>query len=272
MVDRIRADHRLWRQTARTAEQTERQPDAGKRHPGAFGADSRHALPLPVRRRKPERQNRRRRPHLHDVPEPDDRAGHLRERAGAPADGRRPAARLSCLRARLGRGHQRVRRQLDARPRAETARPAAAAPAIACSTRSSSARSRGPATRRTSDWTPTWRPATAAEQWETNYVGIPASGTPSTAPFGSPLARSSGGPQHLRLRQRHPLRPLLLRRVDRDSGPSAERQPRPGAEGLDPENRARNPRVTSASRCPMTAATSSSARPRNSRPRPPKAT
>jgi hypothetical protein len=32
----------------------------------------------------------------------------------------------------------------------------------------------------------------AAEQWETKYVGIPASGTPSTAPFGSPLLGSSG--------------------------------------------------------------------------------
>src|SRR5262249_52507489 len=31
-----------------------------------------------------------------------------------------------------------------------------------------------------------------AKQWETKYVGIPASGTPSTAPFGSPLAGSSG--------------------------------------------------------------------------------
>jgi hypothetical protein len=33
----------------------------------------------------------------------------------------------------------------------------------------------------------------AAKQWETKYVGIPASGTPSTAPFGSPLAGSSTG-------------------------------------------------------------------------------
>ncbi len=32
-----------------------------------------------------------------------------------------------------------------------------------------------------------------AGQWETKYVGIPASGTPSTVPFGSPLAGSSGG-------------------------------------------------------------------------------
>ena len=33
----------------------------------------------------------------------------------------------------------------------------------------------------------------AAGRWETKYVGIPASGTPSTAPFGSPLVGSSGG-------------------------------------------------------------------------------
>ena len=33
----------------------------------------------------------------------------------------------------------------------------------------------------------------SASGWNTNYVGIPASGTPSTVPFGSPLAGSSGG-------------------------------------------------------------------------------
>jgi hypothetical protein len=33
----------------------------------------------------------------------------------------------------------------------------------------------------------------AAKRWETKYVGIPASGTPSTAPFGSPMLGSSAG-------------------------------------------------------------------------------
>ena len=35
--------------------------------------------------------------------------------------------------------------------------------------------------------------ARSASGWTTNYVGIPASGTPSTVPFGSPLAGSNSG-------------------------------------------------------------------------------
>ena len=108
--------------------------------------------------------------------------------------------------------------------------------------------------------------------WNTSYVGIPASGTPSTVPFGSPLLGSSGGLSAFAFGNGTLCDPCFS---DGSTGipvHMAERQPRAGPERLDRQTRRRTGRATSASRCPMTAATSSSARRRNSRTPPPKAT
>ena len=79
-----------------------------------------------------------------------------------------------------------------------------------CSTESTTAASREPATRPITASTPTSPPA-ATDGWTTRYVGIPADNPRSTAPFASTAPRSRRAARHLRLRRAGHLLALLRR-------------------------------------------------------------
>ena len=175
------------------------------------------------------------------------------------------AARLPRLRARLGRLHRRLRRRVRPGPGPDAVRRLPGRDRNRSSTRSSTAASRARATRPTSAPIPTSRPA-AASGWTTRYVGIPADGTPSTTPFGSTPRRADSGLGAFAFAGPASASPAsrTARRAFRCACPTAA-----SCRGWRARYRSRAPtrRATSASRCPPTAPTSSSARPRSSRRR-----
>ena len=94
--DRIRADRRLWRRGARNRTGTRRQPDPGRRQLLPLGADAGHHLPLPDRRHRTRTGTTVGPDHeLQDILELPRRRRPVSQRAGAPADGRRPAASIA---------------------------------------------------------------------------------------------------------------------------------------------------------------------------------